>query len=57
MGLVVLAARNRNTRRTVAILWDVITFWPRANHPLTPPSYGGRTVFDLRLRMRVLRES
>lgn len=57
VGLVVLAARNRNTRRTVAILWDVITFWPRANHPLTPPSYGGRTVFDLRLRMRVLRES
>ncbi|MDA2894078.1 hypothetical protein PDG61_24435 [Mycolicibacterium sp. BiH015] len=57
VGLVVLAVRNRQTRRSIAILWDVITFWPRANHPLTPPSYGGRTVFDLRLRMRVLRES
>lgn len=57
VGLVVLALRNRQLRRTVAILWDVITFWPRANHPLTPPSYGGRTVFDLRLRMRELRES
>lgn len=52
--LVVSALRNRHTRRLVAILWDVITFWPRANHPLTPPSYGGRTVFDLRLRMREL---
>lgn len=54
MGVVVLAFRNRETRRVVAILWDVITFWPRSNHPLTPPSYGGRTVFDLRLRMREL---
>ncbi|RTK97652.1 MAG: hypothetical protein EKK65_12270 [Lysobacterales bacterium] len=54
IGLVAAAFRNRQTRRVVAILWDVITFWPRANHPLTPPSYGGRTVFDLRLRMRDL---
>lgn len=54
LALVGMAFRNRNIRRAVAILWDVITFWPRANHPLTPPSYGGRTVFDLRLRMREL---
>ncbi|PRC43504.1 hypothetical protein C6A85_000000105015, partial [Mycobacterium sp. ITM-2017-0098] len=57
LGLVAGALRNRQTRRVAAILWDVITFWPRANHPLTPPSYGGRTVFDLRLRMRELVES
>jgi len=57
VGLVGAALRNRQTRRVAAILWDVITFWPRANHPLTPPSYGGRTVFDLRLRMRELLES
>jgi pimeloyl-ACP methyl ester carboxylesterase len=57
LGLVAGALRNRQTRRAAAILWDVITFWPRANHPLTPPSYGGRTVFDLRLRMRELLES
>lgn len=57
VGLVAGALRNRQTRRVAAILWDVITFWPRANHPLTPPSYGGRTVFDLRLRMRELVES
>jgi hypothetical protein len=54
--LVVQAYRNRQLRRVVAILWDVVTFWPRANHPLTPPSYGVRTVWDLRLRLKTLRE-
>ena len=54
--LVVQAYRNRQLRRVVAILWDVVTFWPRANHPLTPPSYGVRTVWDLRLRLAALRE-
>jgi pimeloyl-ACP methyl ester carboxylesterase len=53
--LVVQAFRNRQLRRVVAILWDVVTFWPRANHPLTPPSYGVRTVWDLRLRLATLR--
>ncbi|MDT5353839.1 MAG: hypothetical protein QOJ56_2371 [Mycobacterium sp.] len=49
-GIVALAAwayRNQQARRTVGILWDVITFWPRANHPLTPPSYGSQVVHDL----------
>ncbi|MBX7430955.1 hypothetical protein JDV09_02335 [Mycobacterium sp. Y57] len=54
VGLVAWSLRNRQVRRMVAILWDVITFWPRANHPLTPPSYGGRTVYDLRMRMSEL---
>jgi len=49
--LVAVAYRNRQLRRAVAILWDVVTFWPRANHPLTPPSYGARTVWDVRLRL------
>lgn len=59
-GLVLLAAaayRNRQLRRAVAILWDVVTFWPRANHPLTPPSYGARTVWDLRLRLDEFRRA
>jgi hypothetical protein len=53
--LVVAAYRNRQLRRAVAILWDVVTFWPRANHPLTPPSYGARTVWDVRLRLASLK--
>lgn len=58
-GLVTLAVaayRNRQLRRAVAVLWDVVTFWPRANHPLTPPSYGARTVWDIRLRLAALTE-
>ena len=39
-----LAFRNPKVRRTVGILWDVATFWPRANHPLTPPCYGEQAV-------------
>lgn len=54
VGLAVLAYRNRNLRRLVGVLWDIATFWPRANHPLTPPSYGGRTVYELLVRLQTL---
>ena len=30
---------ERATRRQVARLWDVLTFWPRVTHPLAPPCY------------------
>ncbi len=49
-----LAFRNARVRRYVGILWDVATFWPRANHPLTPPAYGERAVPDLVHRSRAL---
>lgn len=58
VGLAYQAFRNSATRRHVAVLWDVVTFWPHAAHPLGPPSYGERAVPDLWLRTALLaRES
>ena len=48
------AYRNAHTRRTVGILWDLGTFWPRATHPLAPPCYSERTMPDLINRTRWL---
>jgi hypothetical protein len=41
-------------RRNLGILWDVGTFWPRATHPLAPPSYGERAIPDLLHRIEGL---
>ena len=53
--LVVLGAavfRTARTRRSVGILWDLASFWPRSVHPLAPPCYAERTVPDLKERIR-----
>ncbi|MGH8824019.1 MAG: hypothetical protein ACRDVN_06025 [Jiangellaceae bacterium] len=60
LGLVVLAwnsYRNPALRRTVGILWDVGSFFPRAAHPLAPPSYGERAVPELADRVMALTAS
>lgn len=54
IGLAVAAYRSASLRRVVAIVWDVVTFWPRANHPLTPPCYGERAVPYLRSQLTYL---
>jgi hypothetical protein len=54
VGLVLAAFRDRNTRRAIAVLWDVVTFWPQAAHPLGPPSYGEIAVPKLRDRVSEL---
>jgi hypothetical protein len=50
------AYRNQRTRRLVGILWDVTTFWPRANHPLTPACTAERSVPQLDGRIVQLTE-
>ena len=54
VALIALGRRaysDASTRRTVGILWDLGTFWPRATHPLAPPCYCERTMPDLIYRM------
>ncbi|MCM0678723.1 hypothetical protein NCC78_29215 [Micromonospora phytophila] len=49
-GLGLLVYRNNVVRRSVGVIWDVGTFWPRAAHPLAPPSYAERAVPELQTR-------
>ncbi len=41
------ALRSRRERRTLAIIWDVGSFFPRWFHPFAPPAYGPVAVPDL----------
>lgn len=43
--------RNLTERKKIGMLWDVGTFWPRAFHPLAPPSYSERAVPELQRRI------
>ena len=48
--------RDPEKRRTVGIIWDLLSFWPRDAHPLCPPPYGGRAVLGVATRALQLAE-
>ncbi len=56
VGLGAAAYRTAELRRTIGILWDVASFWPRAVHPLAPPCYGERVLPELVNRAQALTE-
>ncbi len=56
VSLAAAAFRVPATRRSVGILWDVASFWPRSCHPLAAPCYAERAVPDLVTRLHWHRE-
>jgi hypothetical protein len=45
------AYRSPAARRMIGLFWEICTFWPRAAHPLAPPSYAERAISDLSWRL------
>jgi hypothetical protein len=51
MAFLYAAWNDLTKRRTIGVLWDVGTFWPRSYHPMSPPCYTERAVPELQRRM------
>ena len=51
MAFLYSAWSDPTKRRTIGVLWDIGTFWPRSYHPLSPPCYTERAVPELQRRM------
>jgi hypothetical protein len=51
MSLVRRASTTPRLRRTVGILWDVLTFWPRRFHPFAVRPYTERAVPEFQARI------
>ncbi|HEV2891910.1 MAG TPA: hypothetical protein VGX28_16170 [Frankiaceae bacterium] len=56
-GVARSAYRNPRLRRTVGILWDLGTFWPRSAHPFAPPCYCERSIPEFTTRVRQIRDA
>ncbi|SCL28757.1 hypothetical protein GA0074692_2600 [Micromonospora pallida] len=57
LGIVVLgllSSRSEETRHTIAVIWDLGTFWPRTVHPFAPPCYAERAVPELAKRITAM---
>jgi hypothetical protein len=48
------AYADQAKRKTIGMVWDVGTFWPRAVHPFAPPCYAERAVPEVADRIRLL---
>jgi hypothetical protein len=58
IGYMWRGSRDQSTRRSVGVVWDLVSFWPRQFHPWAPPPYTDTTGPELAARVQKLaRES